>query len=192
MPRIKESTKSIKGEKKNKPAVKKSVVKKKEVKNIKVSTKTTSGDVSGLVKEILTEIFSLMELPVEVEIVVGQEGGITAQLNTADPGLLIGYHGQNLHAIQHLLNLMIFRKTNEWRRIIVNVNDYWQKRQETLEAMALSIAQKVKFSGEPQSFPPMASAERRIIHIFLAEDPEIETISEGEGKDRCVVVKLKK
>ncbi|MCX6724573.1 MAG: hypothetical protein NTV20_00525, partial [Candidatus Shapirobacteria bacterium] len=94
-------------------------------------------------------------------------------------------------AFQLLLALMGFRKLNEWTRVLVNVGDYREKREESLTNMAKSLAQKVKFSGTSQSLPPMSSAERRIIHLALAEETEMETISEGEGRDRHVVIKPK-
>jgi spoIIIJ-associated protein len=74
--------------------------------------------------------------------------------------------------------------------VLVEVNDYRQKRKENLERLAVSMAQKVKFSGRPQILSPMSSFERRIIHLALAEDAQVETVSEGEGKQRRVVVKL--
>ena len=69
--------------------------------------------------------------------------------------------------------------------------DYRERRKESLERMALSAAQRIKFSGESQSLPAMSSAERRIVHLALVDDQEVETESEGEGMSRRVVVKPK-
>ncbi len=141
-------------------------------------------------EKITKELFALLETKVGLEI-KEEEGAIMIQLTTDEPGILIGYHGQAIQAVQLLLALMGFRKLGEWTRVLVNVGDYREKRQESLSNMAKSLAQKVKFSGTSQSLPPMSSAERRIIHLALAEDTEVETISEGEGRDRHVVVKSK-
>ncbi|MBM3205991.1 hypothetical protein FJZ41_04050, partial [Candidatus Shapirobacteria bacterium] len=108
-----------------------------------------------------------------------------------EPGILIGYHGQSLVAIQQILTLMAFKKFGEWVRLLVDVGDYREKRKESLEQMAKSLAQKVKLSGQSQVFPPMSSFERRIIHLVLAEDNEVKTVSEGEGDQRHVVLKPK-
>jgi len=141
-------------------------------------------------EKITKELFSLLETKVGLEI-KEEEDGVVIQLTTDEPGILIGYHGQALQAVQLLLALMGFRKLGEWTRVLVNVGDYREKRQESLTKMAQAIAQKVRFSGTSQNLPPMSSAERRIIHLALADETEVETISEGEGRDRHVVVKPK-
>lgn len=141
-------------------------------------------------EKITKELFALLETKVGLEI-KEEEGAIMIQLTTDEPGILIGYHGQAIQAVQLLLALMGFRKLGEWTRVLVNVGDYREKREESLTNMAKSLAQKVKFSGTSQSLPPMSSAERRIIHLALAEETEVETISEGEGRDRHVVIKTK-
>ncbi len=141
-------------------------------------------------EKITKELFALLETKVGLEI-KEEEGAIMIQLTTDEPGILIGYHGQAIQAVQLLLALMGFRKLGEWTRVLVNVGDYREKRQESLTKMAQAIAQKVKFSKTAQGLPPMSSAERRIIHLALADDTEVETISEGEGRDRHVIVKIK-
>ena len=141
-------------------------------------------------EKITQELFSLLETKVGLEI-KEEEDGIIIQLTTEEPGILIGYHGQALQSLQLLIGLIGFRKTGEWTRVLVNVGDYREKREESLTNMAKSLAQKVKFSGTSQSLPPMSSAERRIIHLALADDQEVETVSESEGRDRHVVIKPK-
>ncbi len=86
---------------------------------------------------------------------------------------------------------MAYHKLGEWQRIALNVGDYWKKREEVLKRIALSAAQKVKFSGSEYELPAMNSSERRIIHLFFAEDPEITTESRGEKNERRVVLKPK-
>lgn len=136
----------------------------------------------------------LKHLGVEAKTKVGQdkEGVVHVQLETEEPGILIGYHGETLSSFQLILAMMVYRQTGEWVRILVNVGDYRERRRESLERMALSAAQKVKFSGEEYALPSMTPAERRIIHLTLADDPEITTESEGEGRNRRVVIKLKR
>ena len=148
------------------------------------------GEKIRIIGEIAQKLLEL--LGVEVKMVIEEkEEVVNIQLETDEPGILIGYHGQALQAVQLLLALMGFRKLGEWTRVLVNVGDYREKRQESLTKMAQAIAQKVRFSGTSQNLPPMSSAERRIIHLALADETEVETISEGEGRDRHVVVKPK-
>ena len=141
-------------------------------------------------EKITNELFSLLETKVGLEI-KKEKDGVAIQLTTDEPGILIGYHGQALQALQLLITMIGFKKNGEWTRVLVNVGDYREKREESLTNMAKSLAQKVKFSGTSQSLPPMSSAERRIIHLALIDDQEVETISESEGRDRHVVIKPK-
>lgn len=144
--------------------------------------------VETFLEKTTKELLGHLEVKAEAK-VSKKEDLITIQLQTEEPGLLIGYHGQTLDSLQRLLSLMVYHQKGEWIRLLVNVNDYRQKRQIILEKMALSVAQKVKFSGESQTLLPMSSFERRIIHLALAKDPEVETDSEGEGGQRRVVVR---
>lgn len=143
------------------------------------------------VKEIVDELLKLLE--VEVKPVVEEKDGlVNIQLQTDNPGILIGYHGQTLSSLQMLLSMMTYRKLGSWIKVLVNVGDYRERRKETLEKMAMSAAQKVKFSGEDYAFSPMVGADRRIIHLALAENPDVTTESQGEGFERRLVVKPRK
>jgi len=143
-----------------------------------------------IIKEITQKLLELLKIEGKVE-VEEKEGLINVQLETDQPGILIGYHGETLAAIQLMVGMIAYRRLGEWTRILVNVGDYYQKRKESLERIAQAVAQKVKSSSQPQGLSPMSSAERRIIHLALASDSEVETISEGEGRERHVVIKPK-
>jgi len=117
---------------------------------------------------------------------------INVQIETADPGILIGFHGEALSSFQLILNIIVGKKLGEWTRILVNVGDYRQKREETLRRIGLNAAQKARFSGEAVVLSDLSAADRRIIHLALAEYDDITTESEGEGKDRKLVVKPRK
>jgi spoIIIJ-associated protein len=88
---------------------------------------------------------------------------------------------------------MIYRQENgEWKRISVNVGDWREKQEEYLSEMAKVTAERAKQTGEPQNLYNLSPSQRRIIHIALSEDKEIETESVGEGEERYLVVKPKK
>jgi len=139
-------------------------------------------------EKITKDLFSHLGFQVDFQIKKEAEL-VTIHLNSDEPGVLIGYHGQALNALQQMITLMAFKKFGQWVRILVDVEDYREKRKEVLERMAQSAAQKVKLSGQNEAFPPMSSFERRIIHLALADHPEVETISEGEGNQRHIIVK---
>lgn len=145
-------------------------------------------DPKSIIEKIVKELLDHLAAEARIEVSQDQEGFVHVHLETDEPGVLIGYHGQTLAAIQLLVGMITYRQQGEWVRVVADVNDYRAKRQESLGRIALAVAQKAKFSGEPQALPPMSSAERRIIHLALAEDPEVETVSEGEGRERRVMV----
>jgi spoIIIJ-associated protein len=141
------------------------------------------------IKEIAQEFLKNLDVEAKVEVSEGEEGAVQVNLDSPDQGVLIGYHGKTLASFQWILSMMAYRKLGEWTRILVDVGDYRQRRQERLEAMAQNAAKRVKFSGEAYALPYLSSAERRIIHMALADDSEVATESEGEGRERRVIVK---
>jgi len=144
-----------------------------------------------LIEKVLREI--LKNLGIEASFKLEEkEGTVFVDIETPTPGILIGHHGRTLSALQRILSLIVYRRLGEWLRIILDIDGYRQKREETLKKIALSAAKKVKFSGQEQELPPMSSGERRIIHLALSEDPEVITESRGEGKERRVVIKPRK
>lgn len=142
------------------------------------------------VKKLVSELLDLIGLKSEMEI-EEKEAGVLINLKPENPAILIGYHGEALSSLQLILNLMVYRNLGEWLRITVNVGDYRERRQKTLEQMAGAASQRVKFSKTEFELPPMSAGERRVIHLFLANDPEVATESKGEGRERRVVVKPK-
>ena len=145
------------------------------------------------VKKIEKVVQKLLELlEIEAKLAVEKEEDVfQVQLEASDPGVLIGYHGETLRALQRMVAMIVYRQIGEWLKIVVNVGDYRQRRQESLEKMALTASQKAKLSQQSQALPPMPPAERRMIHLVLAEEPGVETISEGEDRERHVVIRPK-
>ncbi len=145
-------------------------------------------EISKTISQTIKKILELLEIKAEVKIEEKEEV-FNVNLQTENPGILIGYHGETLFSLQLILGMIIYRKLGRWVRVVIDVGDYRAHRREVLERMALSAAQKVKFSQEEYIFPPMSSAERRIIHLALANNPDVTTESRDEGFERRVVVK---
>lgn len=110
---------------------------------------------------------------------------------TENPSLLIGYHGENLSALQLVLAQHIHAQTGEWLNLSVNVNDYRERRQFTLHTLADTAVSRVLATGQPHSLPSMPAAERRLVHMYLADHPRVSTSSEGVGKNRSVIISPK-
>ena len=103
-------------------------------------------------------------------------------------GLLIGKRGQNLDAIQYILNKAINRSDNERKMIIVDSEAYRKRREESLLVLAERIREKVKKTKKPVSLSNMNAHDRRIIHLALQKDEALTTKSRGEGEYRKIVI----
>ncbi|MBS4023324.1 MAG: protein jag [Dethiobacter sp.] len=136
----------------------------------------------------LARLLELMELRGETEIESDEE---TLRINVsgARMGVMIGKRGQTLNSLQYLLNVIYHKKfPGQSRRIILDVEDYRQKREQTLRELAEKIAAKVALYRREVVLEPMNPQERRIIHTTLQGNPSVETYSQGEDPYRKVVI----
>lgn len=143
-----------------------------------------------VIKDLTQKLLDLLEIKASFTI-EEKEDIVGINIQTDSPGLLIGYHGEALSSFQLILSMIVWQKLGQWTRILVDVGDYRDQRKKALERIALSAAQKVKFSGKEYEFSPMSANERRIIHLVLSDNPDVLTESKGEGKERRIVVKPK-
>lgn len=107
-------------------------------------------------------------------------------------GLMIGRRGETLRSLQFLLNTLVNRHVGRWPQIVIDVGNYRQRRQESLEGLARRVAEQVRTTGRPQVLDPMQAYDRRIIHMALREDDTVYTESSGEGETRKITVFPKK
>ena len=106
-----------------------------------------------------------------------------------DLGMLIGRHGQTIDAIQYLANAILFRgRYDERKPVIVDAAGYRDRRQATLDALALRMAEQASATGQRVELEPMTAVDRKIVHEKLKDDPEVETESEGTEPNRFVVI----
>lgn len=113
---------------------------------------------------------------------------IAVDVTTEETGLFIGQKGETIDAVQYLLNVVTYKKRPFSKRIIVDSEGYRQRRIEAIQGMAHRTARRALREKRPLSLPPMSPAERRVIHLFLKENPDVTTSSEGEEENRRVVV----
>ena len=139
----------------------------------------------------LREIFRQMKLTLTVEH-SEHEDGLVFNLIGSDLGILIGKHGQTLDALQYLTNLAANKGLAEDKvRIIIDVENYRSRREETLRRLALRLADRVRHSGEKIILEPMNRHERKVIHTALQDNRRVVTYSDGEEPYRKVVIDLK-
>ncbi len=127
-----------------------------------------------------------------VEIARADDQEILVDVHGGDPGKIIGRDGRTLQALEYITNTVLNRGEGGGVRVTIDVGGYKRRRDDRLIDVAQKVAERVRETGEAFNFKPMSSAERRIIHMQFADDPELMSESEGEGKDRRVVVKLRK
>lgn len=150
-------------------------------------------NVESLIKKTAEKMLKLLEIEKpKILLEKDEEGVFHLSIETEDSGILIGYHGENIYALQLILTLIIYKKTGAWQRVVVDVGDWKSKREEQLKRMALNAAQRVKFSQESVVMPHLNAAERRTIHLALAENPDVSTRSEGEDRERRLIVEPKR
>lgn len=108
-----------------------------------------------------------------------------------EAGLLIGKKGETINAIQIVLNHIVRSRKGDWLRIVVNVADFREKENNRMEDLALQTAARVRETGEPQNLYNLSPAQRRVVHMTLAKETDLQTESEGEGNERYLVVSKK-
>lgn len=143
-------------------------------------------------KKFLSEVLEKMNVKAEINI---EESNDVVNINLTGPkmGNIIGYRGETLDSLQYLTSLVVNKsKEDKYKRVILDTENYRQKREETLKRLANKIAYKVRKSGRVLKLEPMNPYERRVIHSELQNNDFVKTFSEGEEPYRRVVVELKK
>ena len=107
-----------------------------------------------------------------------------------DLGMLIGRRGESLMAFQYVVNLIMTRRFPGRGSVTIDVEQYRRRREDQVVSLAERMAERVRDAGEPITLEPMSAAERRLVHLALVDDPELETNSVGEGDSRKVVISL--
>ena len=146
-------------------------------------------------RALLEELLEHMEIPARTAVRRGTsprigeaEAPMIIEVNGDDLGLLIGWRGETLRALQTTLNLMMGDEEPEGRRLIVDVERYRARREEQVRELAVRLADRVKASGERYTLDPMHAYERRIIHLTLQDDDGVRTESSGREPARRVVI----
>lgn len=141
---------------------------------------------------VVEELLQKMKIEYQIDSVEWDNNITRINIVGKDMGLLIGRKGETLNALQFIAGLIINRKRDQKMRIILDVEDYRKKREQSLEALALRLSEKVKQTQKNVIMRPMNPQERRIVHTILQEDPQLVTYSLGEEPNRKVVIALKK
>jgi len=147
---------------------------------------------NGILEKLLT-LMGVSGTVVAQEQPIVEEGKetttpIVLNIKGDDLGILIGRRGQTLAALQYTIRLIVSHQTKVWIPLIIDVEGYKQRRYKALQTFAQQMAEQVKASKAPFTLEPMPAYERRIIHLALADHPDVTTQSIGEDEARKVVI----
>ena len=142
-------------------------------------------------KQFLQKVLSNMKLNVKIEGVSSEEGYIF-NLYGENLGILIGKHGQTLDALQYILNLAVNQNDTQRTRFIIDVENYRNRRAETLQNLAKNLAERAIRMNQDVRLEPMNRHERKVIHSSLQDNYKVVTHSAGEEPYRYIIISPKK
>lgn len=151
-------------------------------------TKSDAFGVANAVKEALRQMLDKMGFEAKVVTVLATDEQITLDIQSPELGLLIGNEGETLNALQTLLRGLVTKQNPNRIPILLDAEGYRERRAQVLRERAQTIKEKVKATGKEAVMEGLTAYERRIVHLSLANDPDVVTYSEGEGAERNLVI----
>ncbi len=151
-----------------------------------VPIESKESDLARAAMEVLEALLTIMGISASVAQV--DTDPITLNIRGDDLGILIGRRGQTLASLQYIVRLIVAHRSEEWLPIVIDVEEYKQRRYRALQALAYRMAERVREKKIPFTLEPMPAYERRIIHLTLADHPDVTTQSVGLDEARKVVI----
>jgi spoIIIJ-associated protein len=151
----------------------------------------TSEDLPNEAAEVLRNLLNAMGFDAEVT-VRSTENPVMLAITGDNLGVLIGRRGDNLSALQFMVNLILSKHRRQWPRVVVDVENYRARREDSLRSLADRIAYRVRRNQRPFTLEAMPAGDRRVIHLTLRDAADVETYSIGEGVARRVVIAPKR
>ena len=153
-------------------------------------------DIFEAARSILERLLDLMAIPASIAVsdeftAVDEDGNASSvglNIEGEDLGILIGRRGQTMASLQHVVRLIMAHQMQVRIPIVLDVEGYKKRRCEGLRALAMRLAEQVKTREMPFTMEPMSAFERRVIHLALADHPDVATESTGFGETRKVVI----
>jgi len=156
---------------------------------VEIKQKLSAGEDA---KDVLQEIINGLGLIAVADLTSEDESGVMLDVKGEDLGKVIGKDGAMLRALQLIISTIVSRNFGGRVRVYIDAGGYREKQEKALTRLAEEAAKDVAESGMEKVLPPMAPADRRIIHLALQNKPGITTFSKGEGQDRRLVIAPKK
>ncbi len=151
-------------------------------------TAPPNAELAEAARSLLQKMIDLMGIEGEVRVEGCSEDEVRLNVEGEDMGLLIGRHGATLDAVQLIVAIGANRQVEDGARVIVDAENYRRRHREMIEGRALKLAEEAKEHGREVVVPDLQAYERRLVHMALKDDPDVETYSEGTGDDRVLVI----
>ena len=164
-----------------------------ELARVRVTLLEEPADVVRITTDVLSNLMSKLGVSVVTNLKQARNedlGGPVFEIEGEDSGLLIGRRGETLRALQFVVKVLVGRRLEARPNLMVDVEGYKERRYQSLTNLAQRVAQRVANSGHSVTLEPMPADERRIVHMALADHPNVTSESMGEGPGRQVVVRL--
>ena len=149
-------------------------------------------DVKEIVQELTRRILSLLGADVQSVTIENESGQLTVRASVAEAGFLIGKEGENLKALQHILAIMVSKKSDLAVRpndFNLDINNYRKEREDYLAAVAKNSAAEAISTKRSIELPPMSAYDRRIVHLTIEGIEGVKSESLGEGETRRIIIK---
>ncbi len=141
-----------------------------------------------IIKDTAQKLFDLLGVQTEMNI-TSAEDNVAVELTTEDTGMLIGYHGETLEALQLILSLCVSKKLGNYQRISVEIGEYKKNRTDYLKQLVEQTKEQVLSENKAVTLPNLKAWERREVHMLLQDDADVVTESIGEGRDRALTIR---
>lgn len=143
------------------------------------------------IHENVAELFKLLDIEAEIEVTSTDEAYTVAIDAKDNNALLIGKHGNTLSSLEFIIYILVSKKLEAPKRLLVEIGGYREEREAYLTSLAQRLKDEVLETGVEKSVRGLKPWERRHVHMALSDTPEIVTESEGEDRDRVLVIKKK-
>jgi len=140
-----------------------------------------------IAKDLTKGLLERMGVETEVEGFL-KEGNLCLEVKGDYEGVLIGKHGRTLESLQMLINRMVNKKLKNAVRVVLDIDDYHKRREDSMANIAYRMGERAKRTGHSLTVGPFNAHDRRIIHLTLKEDPSLRTESLGEGELKRVKI----
>ncbi len=134
------------------------------------------------------DLLEKMNIEAKIYLIEENDEKVVIEIESPDTGLIIGKQGQTLEALQSIVNVIMNKKAKNWTKVIIDIENYRNRRERNLNYIANKAANQVKKTKKPITLEPMNPFERRIIHLALQNDEQVDTESIGDGVLKKIIV----